>query len=34
VGTSLLVALFAMFAGVFAPLRRREDDYSSLSFVL
>lgn len=31
---TFFASLFAMIAGLFAPLRRREDDYSSLSFVL
>jgi len=29
-----IAAFFAAFAGMFAFLRRREEDYSSLSFVL
>ena len=31
---SFLGALFVAFTGLFAVLRRREEDYSSLSFVL
>jgi hypothetical protein len=34
VGAAYLALFLGMFAGMFVSLRRREDDYSSLSFVL
>lgn len=34
VGLSIFAMAFALLASLVAPLRRREDDYSSLSFVL